>query len=206
METKPTLDEIDSDRRDFMETAGIGIVAAGALSLASLQPAVATKSNEVVRPFHFTAPEVDIIDLRRRIKATKWPESETVADHSQGVRLVTVQRIAHYWATNYDWRRCEAKLGALPQFITQIDGLDIHFIHVRSKHENALPLVVTHGWPGSIVEQLKIIGPLTDPTAHGASASDAFHIVIPSLPGYGFSAKPSAPGWTPPESPVRGRR
>ena len=127
----------------------------------------------------------------------KWPERETVADASQGVRLETMQKLARYWATEYDWRKCEAKLNALPQFITEIDGLDIHFIHVRSKHENALPLIVTHGWPGSIIEQLKIIDPLTNPTAHGASASDAFHVVIPSMPGYGFSGKPTTTGWDP---------
>ena len=136
-------------------------------------------------------------DLRRRINATQWPERETVTDASQGVQLATMQKLARYWATDYDWRKVEAKLNALPQFMTKIDGLDIHFIHVRSKHENALPMIVTHGWPGSIIEQMKIIGPLTDPTAHGGSAADAFHVVIPSLPGYGFSGKPTAPGWNP---------
>ena len=134
-------------------------------------------------------------DLRRRINATKWPEREPVADASQGVQLATIQKLARYWATEYDWRTCEARLNALPQFITEIDGLDIHFIHVRSKHENALPLIVTHGWPGSVIEQLKIIDPLTNPTAHGGSASDAFHVVIPSMPGYGFSGKPTTTGW-----------
>ncbi len=133
--------------------------------------------------------------MRRRINATKWPERETVTDASQGVQLATMQELARYWATDYDWRKCEAKLNALPQFITEIDGLDIHFIHVRSKHENALPLIVTHGWPGSIIEQMKIIDPLTNPTAHGGSASDAFHLVIPSMPGYGFSGKPTTTGW-----------
>jgi len=142
-------------------------------------------------------PESELEDLRRRIKATRWPERETVEDISQGVQLATIQRLAHYWATEYDWRRCEAKLKALPHFVTRIDGLDIHFIHVRSKHENALPIVVTHGWPGSITEQLKIIDPLTDPTAHGASVSDAFDVVIPSMPGYGFSGKPASTGWEP---------
>jgi pimeloyl-ACP methyl ester carboxylesterase len=150
-----------------------------------------------VRPFSFDVPEEDLADLRRRIAATQWPEKETVADESQGVPLATMQELARYWATDYDWRRCEAKLKALPQFITEIDGLDIHFIHVRSKHENALPLVVNHGWPGSIIEQLKIIDPLTDPTAHGGSAEDAFDIVIPSMPGYGFSGKPTSTGWGP---------
>ena len=146
---------------------------------------------------HQRLPKEALVDLRKRISATKFPDRETVADASQGVQLATVQKLARYWATEYDWHKCEARLNALPNFITEIDGLDIHFIHVRSKHENALPLIVTHGWPGSVVEQLKIIDPLTDPTAHGASASDAFHVVIPSMPGYGFSGKPTAPGWGP---------
>ena len=150
-----------------------------------------------VRPFHIDVPEEDLDDLRRRITATRWPEKETVADESQGVPLATMQELARYWAEEYDWRKCEEKLNALPNFITEIDGLDIHFIHVRSEHENALPIVVCHGWPGSVIEQLKIIGPLTDPTAHGASASDAFHVVIPSMPGYGFSGKPTSTGWDP---------
>jgi pimeloyl-ACP methyl ester carboxylesterase len=150
-----------------------------------------------VRPFHIDVPEEDLVDLRRRIAATQWPERETVDDSSQGVQLVTMKELARYWATDYDWRKAEAKLNALPQFITEIDGLDTHFIHARSKHENALPLIVNHGWPGSIIEQLKIIDPLTNPTAHGASASDAFHVVIPSMPGYGFSGKPTSTGWGP---------
>jgi pimeloyl-ACP methyl ester carboxylesterase len=156
-----------------------------------------TMTDVEIRPFQFRASDEDLADLRRRIRATRFPERETVADDSQGVPLALMQDLARYWATEYDWRKCEARLNALPQFITEIDGLDIHFIHVRSKHENALPLVVCHGWPGSIVEQLKLIGPLTDPTAHGASASDAFHIVIPSMPGYGFSGKPTSTGWDP---------
>jgi pimeloyl-ACP methyl ester carboxylesterase len=150
-----------------------------------------------IRPFHVNVPETELIELRRRINATRWPDRETVTDSSQGVQLATMQKLARYWATDYDWRKVEAKLNALPQFITTIDGLDIHFIHVRSKHKNALPLIVTHGWPGSIIEQLKIIDPLTNPTAHGASASDAFHLVIPSMPGYGFSGKPTSTGWGP---------
>jgi len=150
-----------------------------------------------IRPFHVNVPEAELTELRRRINATRWPERETVGDASQGVQLATTQQLARYWATEYDWRKCEAKLKALPNFITEIDGLDIHFIHVRSKHDNALPLIVTHGWPGSIVEQLKIVDPLTNPTAHGASASDAFHVVIPSIPGYGFSGKPTTAGWDP---------
>jgi pimeloyl-ACP methyl ester carboxylesterase len=150
-----------------------------------------------IRPFHVDIPEQALEDLRRRIAATQWPEQETVADQSQGVPLATIQKLARYWMTDYDWRKCEATLNALPQFITEIDGLDIHFIHVRSQHEDALPLIVNHGWPGSIIEQLKIIEPLTDPTAHGGSEEDAFHVVIPSMPGYGFSGKPTSTGWGP---------
>jgi pimeloyl-ACP methyl ester carboxylesterase len=150
-----------------------------------------------IRTLHVHAPEAQLIDLKRRIKATRWPERETVTDASQGVRLATMQKLARYWSTGYDWRKVEARLNALPQFVTEIDGLDIHFIHVRSKNANALPMIVTHGWPGSIIEQLKIIGPLTDPLAHGGNASDSFDIVIPSLPGYGFSGKPTATGWDP---------
>src|ERR1700736_2740705 len=159
--------------------------------------ATAVAEDTAIRPFRIDVPEEALNDLRRRIAATRWPERETVADDSQGVRLATMQQLARFWMTDYDWRKCETKLNALPQFVTEIDGLDIHFIHVRSKHENALPLIVTHGWPGSIIEQLKIVDPLTNPTAHGASASDAFHLVIPSLPGYGFAGKPTAPGWNP---------
>ncbi len=155
------------------------------------------ETNIDIRPFHVDVQEAELTDLRRRIAATRWPEKETVADQSQGVPLATIRELAHYWATEYDWRRCEAKLNALPQFIAEIDGLDIHFLHVRSAHEDALPLIVNHGWPGSIIEQLKIIAPLTDPTAHGASPADAFHVVIPSMPGYGFSAKPTHTGWGP---------
>ena len=150
-----------------------------------------------IRPFHVEIPPRRSTTCARRIAATQWPEKETVADDSQGVPLATMQKLARYWATDYDWRKCEAELNALPQFITEIDGLDIHFIHVRSQHEDALPLVVNHGWPGSIIEQLKIIDRLTDPTAHGASAEDAFHVVIPSMPGYGFSGKPTGTGWGP---------
>jgi pimeloyl-ACP methyl ester carboxylesterase len=153
--------------------------------------------NTAIRPFHVNVPEAELTELRRRINATRWPERETVTDASQGVQLATIQALARYWATDYDWRKIEAKMNALPQFMTEIDGLDIHFIHVRSKHENALPLIVTHGWPGSPIEQLKIIDPLTNPTAHGGSASDAFHVVIPSMAGYGFSGKPTTPGWDP---------
>ena len=156
-----------------------------------------TVDNTAIRSFRVDVPEAELTELRRRINATRWPERETVTDQSQGVQLATIQKLARYWATDYDWRKVEAKLQALPHFITEIDGLDIHFIHVRSEHEDALPLIVTHGWPGSIIEQLKIIDPLTNPTAHGASAADAFHLVIPSMPGYGFSGKPTTFGWDP---------
>ena len=156
-----------------------------------------TADKNAIRPFHVNVPEAELTELRRRINSTKWPERELVADATQGVQLATVQALARYWGTEYDWRKVEARLNALPQFITEIDGLDIHFIHVRSKHEDALPLIVTHGWPGSVIEQLKIVDPLTNPTAHGASASDAFHLVIPSMPGYGFSGKPITTGWDP---------
>jgi pimeloyl-ACP methyl ester carboxylesterase len=171
---------------------------ADTLGLATEQPGGGgSGAGAAIRPFSFKAPEADLIDLRRRIKATRWPERETVNDTSQGVQFATIRELARYWATEHDWRKCEARLNALPQFTTEIDGLDIHFIHVRSKHENALPLIVTHGWPGSVIEQLKIIDPLTNPTAHGGSAADAFDLVIPSLPGYGFSGKPTATGWDP---------
>ncbi|HKV37156.1 MAG TPA: epoxide hydrolase [Pyrinomonadaceae bacterium] len=161
------------------------------------QTSAMQQSSEAIRPFQFDFPEAELTELRRRVSATRWPERETVTDDSQGVQLDTMQKLARYWGTDYDWRKCEAKLKALPHFITEIDGLDIHFIHVRSKHENALPMIVTHGWPGSVIEQLKIVGPLTDPTAHGGGAADAFDLVIPSMPGYGFSGKPAAPGWGP---------
>jgi pimeloyl-ACP methyl ester carboxylesterase len=188
---------IDLDRRRFLSAAATGTFAAGAAWLLPTYPVQATASEEI-RPFQVKFPESALVDLRARLKATRWPDRETVIDDSQGVPLAMMQELARYWATDYDWRKCEARLNALPQFITEIDGIDIHFIHVRSKNENALPLIVTHGWPGSIIEQLKIIEPLTDPTAHGGSASDAFDLVIPSLPGYGFSGKPTATGWDPP--------
>src|ERR671925_883063 len=156
-----------------------------------------TRGATALRAFDIGFEESELTELRRRIEATRWPERETVADDSQGVPLATMQDLARYWATEYDWRKVEARLNSLPNFLTEIDGLDIHFIHVRSRHDHALPLIVTHGWPGSIVEQLKIIEPLTDPTAHGGSEADAFHVVIPSLPGHGFSAKPTATGWDP---------
>jgi pimeloyl-ACP methyl ester carboxylesterase len=180
------------DRRELLATSA----AAGASALFATATRAAAEEGSI-RPFHVNIPEERLVELRRRIAATNWPDKETVTDASQGVQLATIQKVARYWQTEYDWRKIEARLNALPQFVTQIDGLDIHFIHVRSKHENALPLIVTHGWPGSIIEQLKIIDPLTNPTAHGGSASDAFDVVVPSLPGYGFSGKPTAPGWTP---------
>jgi pimeloyl-ACP methyl ester carboxylesterase len=173
------------------------IVMQSALSNAQISASGNSSANETIRPFHVEVPEKDIVDLKRRILATKWPERETVNDRSQGVQLDVMQKLAHYWATGYDWRKMEAKLKTIPQFITNIDGLDIHFIHVRSKHKNALPIIITHGWPGSIIEQIKIIGPLTDPTAFGGKAEDAFDVVIPSLPGYGYSGKPTTTGWDP---------
>jgi pimeloyl-ACP methyl ester carboxylesterase len=157
----------------------------------------AASGSTEVRPFSYSATQEELDDLKRRIRATRWPEKETVDDSSQGVRLEVMRALADYWAEQHDWRAVEARLGELPQFVTEIDGLDIHFLHIRSQHEDALPMIVTHGWPGSVLEQLKIIGPLTDPTAHGADASDAFHLVIPSLPGHGFSGKPDATGWDP---------
>ena len=188
-------------RRNLATRTAVALLALAAATI----PAVAGDSSSTgtredrtaIRPFHVKISEAELTELRSRIKATKWPERETVADASQGVQLATMQKLARYWSTDYDWRKVEAKLNAVPNFITEIDGLDIHFIHVRSKHENALPLIVTHGWPGSIIEQLKIIDPLANPTAHGASASDAFHVVIPSMPGYGFSGKPTTTGWDP---------
>ena len=174
-----------------------GVLAASAAIAALALTSTAARADAAIRPFSVSISDEALLDLRQRITTTRLPDRETVTDRSQGVQLATVQKLAGYWQTEYDWRKCEAKLNALPQFITEIDGLDIHFIHVRSQHENALPLIVTHGWPGSIIEQMKIIEPLTNPTAHGGSASDAFHLVIPSMPGYGFSAKPTTVGWDP---------
>lgn len=196
MSTKSVSEVIDQDRRQLLTNAAMGIAAAGAASIFPAFRSNAALSAEI-RPFRVHFPEEALVDLRRRVSATKWPSQENVKDATQGVQFATMQKLARYWATAYDWRKMESKLNALPQFITEIDGIDIHFIHIRSKHENALPMVVTHGWPGSIIEQLKIIGPLTDPTAHGASGSDAFHLVIPSLPGYGFSGKPTTTDWDP---------
>jgi pimeloyl-ACP methyl ester carboxylesterase len=197
MDIIKTSETIDLDRRRLQGTAATGIAVVDAVSLLPSK-LTAAPADDAIRPFHsLNVPEEALVDLRRRIDATRWPERETVTDASQGVQLDTIQALARYWATEYDWRKIEAKINALPQFITEIDGLDIHFIYVRSKHENALPLIVTHGWPGSITEQMKIIDPLTNPTAHGGKASDAFDVVIPSLPGYGFSARPTTTGWDP---------
>jgi pimeloyl-ACP methyl ester carboxylesterase len=179
-------------RRDVLVTAA----AASAVGLLPGQLAAAGDGN-TIRPFHVSVPDEQLVDLRRRITATRWPDRETVNDPSQGIQLARLQELVRYWGTGYDWRKAEAKLNALPQFITNIDGLDVHFIHVRSKHPNALPVIITQGWPGSVFEQLKIIGPLTNPTDHGGRAEDAFDVVIPSLPGYGFSGKPTGTGWDP---------
>jgi len=174
-------------------------VAASISALGVLPEAFAASGDpNEIKPFRFSAKDAELSELARRVAATRWPDRETVKDHSQGVQLATIKKLADHWAKHYDWRKIETKLNSYPQFTTKIDGLDIHFIHVKSKHTNALPILVTHGWPGSIIEQLKIIEPLTDPTAHGGSAEDAFHVVIPSLPGYGFSGKPTEPGWNPP--------
>ena len=189
-------EQINLSRRRLLGIAAMSIAAAGAFSLFPAQLAAAADGN-AIRPFRINVPEEDLVDLRRRVLATRWPDRETVMDQSQGVQLAKLQELVRYWGTDYDWRKIEARLNALPQFVTTIDGVDIHFIHVRSRHPNALPLIVTHGWPGSVIEQLKIIGPLTDPTARGGSAEDAFDVVIPSVPGYGFSGKPTGTGWDP---------
>jgi pimeloyl-ACP methyl ester carboxylesterase len=196
MDNRNVIEGIDQDRRRLLGSATLGIAVAGTAGLLPTDLITATAA-EAVRPFKVHVPEIDLADLRRRVAATRWPDEETVSDDSQGVRLTTMRKLAQHWQTNHDWRKVEARLNALPQFVTEIDDLGIHFVHVRSKHANALPMIVTHGWPGSIIEQLKIIDPLTNPTAHGGSVSDAFHLVIPSLPGYGFSGKPTKPGWTP---------
>ena len=188
-----SAESLSPTRRDLLAASA----AAGAVSVLPAQMASGAGGENAIRPFRVNVPEAELTELRGRINATKWPERETVTDASQGVQLATMQKLAQYWASSHDWRKCEAKINAVPNFITEIDGLDIHFIHVRSKHEKALPMIVTHGWPGSIIEQMKIIDPLTNPTAHGGTAADAFHLVIPSLPGYGFSGKPTAPGWNP---------
>jgi pimeloyl-ACP methyl ester carboxylesterase len=188
--------DIDHGRRRFVEVAAVSVAAAATLSLLPEYAAAATE-NSAIRPFRINVPDDQLVDLRRRIVATRWPDRETVNDRSQGVQLAEFKEMVRYWGTDYDWRKAEARLNAWPQFITTIDDVDIHFIHVRSRHPNALPIIITHGWPGSVIEQLKIIGPLTDPTAHGGRADDAFDVVIPSLPGYGFSGKPKGTGWDP---------
>jgi hypothetical protein len=179
-------------RRDLLVT-----VALGGAAIATPAPLHAAVPNSDIRPFQVNFPDEALADLRRRVLATRWPDRELVVDASQGVQLATMKELARHWATGHDWRSCEARLNALPQFVTEIDGVDIHFIHARSKHDHALPIIVTHGWPGSIIEQMKIIEPLANPTAHGASASDAFDVIVPSIPGHGFSGKPTATGWDP---------
>jgi pimeloyl-ACP methyl ester carboxylesterase len=196
MNTRSINDAVNQDRRRLLGFAAAGL-AASAVNVIPSQLVAATYASDAIRPFRVNIPESQLADLRRRIAATRWPDMETVSDRSQGNQLGNLQDIIRYWGTNYDWRKVEKRLNALPMFMTEIDGVDIHFIHVRSKHENALPLIVTHGWPGSIIEQLKIIDPLTNPTAHGGNASDAFHLVIPSMPGFGFSGKPKDKGWNP---------
>jgi pimeloyl-ACP methyl ester carboxylesterase len=199
-------DEMHNDRRRFLRDAAIALAAAelsmsaaaGASARGSRPPKPpAPAGDESIRPFHYSASDDELVDLRRRVLATRWPERELVPDRTQGVQLATMRALALFWQKDYDWRKVEARLSALPQFVTNIDGLDIQFIHVRSKNPNPLPVIITHGWPGSIIEQMKVIAPLTDPTAHGGSASDAFDVVIPSLPGHGFSGKPTATGWDP---------
>lgn len=196
-ETSPS-----ASRRGFLAASGAAAVAAALGPAFTVQSAQAAgphtgSAGSGIQPFHIHEPQEKLIDLKRRLRATQWPEKETVNDQSEGVQLATIQALAQYWAHNYDWRRCEARINSYPHFLTSIDGLDIHFLHVRSKHINALPILVSHGWPGSIVEQLKIIEPLTNPTAHGGTPADAFDVVIPSMPGFGYSGKPSAPGWGP---------
>jgi pimeloyl-ACP methyl ester carboxylesterase len=186
-------DAVKVNRRRFCGTAAAAIAVTQFPLFADGQSSGYATNG--IHPFKIRVPQAQLADLRRRIHATRWPERETVADETQGVQLATIRELARYWATAYDWRRVERKLNSMPQFITQIDGLDVHFIHVRSKHPNALPIIITHGWPGSVVEQLKIIEPLANPTAYGGSASDAFHVVVPSVPGYGFSGKPPVAGW-----------
>jgi pimeloyl-ACP methyl ester carboxylesterase len=194
MPTQFGSETINPNRRQLLSAAAMGIAAAGAASLFPAYPTSAA-ATDAIRPFRIDVPEEDLVDLRRRVLATRWPDRET--DQSQGVPLAKLQELVRYWGTGYDWRKAEAKLNALPQFMTNIDELDIHFIHVRSRHKNALPVIITHGWPGSVLELIKVIGPATDPTAHGGSAEDAFDVVIPSVPGYGFSGKPTGTGWDP---------
>jgi pimeloyl-ACP methyl ester carboxylesterase len=195
MDIGKTFKEINQDRRQFMSTAAKIIAAAGAFNLFAVKSGAATATDGGIRSFRVSVPEHELVELRRRLAATRWPDRETVTDQSQGIQLAKIKPLIEYWGKGYDWRKAEAKLNALPQFMAEIDGLDIHFIHVRSKHPNALPVIITHGWPGSVSEILKVVGPLTDPTAHGGRAEDAFDLVIPSMPGYGFSGKPTTAGW-----------
>ena len=189
-----TLETVDIDRRRLLASSAVGIAVASAASLLPTSSSFAAKPDDI-RPFKVRIPDEQLVDLRRRLAATRWPDKETVPDQSQGAQLANLQELIRYWATDYDWRKGEAKLNAFPQFKTIIDGVDIHFIHVRSRHPNALPLIITHGWPGSVFEQIKPIGGLTDPTSYGGRSEDAFHVVIPSLPGYGFSSRPTETGW-----------
>jgi pimeloyl-ACP methyl ester carboxylesterase len=185
-----------STRRNLIARTTVASLLVATAAIAANGPATVPKEDSnAIRPFHINVPKARLTDLRKRINATEWPEKEIVNDASQGVQLATMQKLARYWANDYDWRKIEARLNSLPQFVTTIDGVDIHFIHVRSKHPNPLPVIITHGWPGSVIEQIKVVGPLTDPTAYGGRAEDAFDVVIPSLPGYGFSGKPTTTGW-----------
>jgi len=196
MRTRSSSEPINPDRREFFAIAGMGVAAAGLGAILPACPAMAAAGEEI-RPFRAAIAESDLAELRRRVRATRWPDPETVDNQSQGVRLSKLKPLVAYWGSAYDWRKAEAKLNALPQFITTIEGVDIHFVHVRSQHPNALPMVMTHGWPGSVFELLKVIDPLTNPAAHGGRAEDAFDVVIPSMPGYGFSGKPKGTGWGP---------
>jgi pimeloyl-ACP methyl ester carboxylesterase len=196
MHTRLDTEIVNQERRQLLSGAAMGFAAAvGAAGLFPAHRALA--ASEAIRPFRIDVPEEDLVDLRRRVQATRWPDRETVPDQSQGIQLANLQQLVRYWGTQYDWRKIETTINALPQFIAEIDGIDIHFIHVRSKHPNALPVIITHGWPGSVFEQLKVIGPLTNPTTHGGRPEDAFDVVIPSMPGYGFSGKPTSTGWGP---------
>jgi pimeloyl-ACP methyl ester carboxylesterase len=195
MDISKIFADINQSRRQFIGTAALAVAAAGAFSLFAVDSAAASVTDGAIRPFRVKIPEHELVELRRRLAATRWPDHETVTDQSQGIQLAKIRPLVAYWSKGYDWRKAEAKLNSLPQFMTEIDGVDIHFIHVRSKHPNALPLIITHGWPGSVFEILKVVGPLTDPTAFGGRAEDAFDLVIPSMPGYGFSGKPTTTGW-----------
>jgi pimeloyl-ACP methyl ester carboxylesterase len=192
--TTTPIDTIDQEKRRLLGSMAMAIAAAGAASLFPAYPARGA-TNDSIRPFRINVPQEDLIQLRQRVLATRWPDPETVSDQSQGVQLAKVQELVRHWGSDYDWRKIEAKLNGVPQFMTSIDGVDIHFMHVRSRHPNALPLIITHGWPGSVIELLKVIDPLTDPTSHGGRSEDAFDVIIPSIPGFGFSGKPTGTGW-----------